>query len=83
MANPVETPLQSRKAAIRKPLCRLKMEVAPQAKERGDLVMGWSEALTHEFALEGREKVMTSGWRQYPSEQFGKRGNGSSEALYY
>ena len=37
------------------------MEVAPQAKERGDLVMGWSEALAHEFALEGREKVMMSG----------------------
>lgn len=59
------------------------MEVALQAKERGDLVMGWSEALAHEFALEGREKVMMSGWRQCPSEQFGKQGNGSSEACYY
>lgn len=59
------------------------MEVAPQAKERGDLVMGWSEALAHELALEGKEKVMIRGWRQCLSEQLGKQGNGSSEARYY
>lgn len=35
--------------------------MAPQAKERGDLVMGLSEALARELALEGREKVMMRG----------------------
>lgn len=56
--------------------------MAPQAKERGDLVMGWSETLAHELALEGKKKVMMRGWRRCLSEQLGKQGNGSSEAHY-